>query len=150
MVKITKIGGNSMTDSKTFNLLFECEDCKKRFSVSSEQAPNSLTHKKKFIVNGQSIFLTYYDCPHCGKRHFVQIDDEKSLFDLREVKKMFVKLSVAKLKDKEISQKQLAKFKKARQYLSDYRIKLMKEYTGKSIHNDETDCDFVLRFSISI
>lgn len=61
---------------------------------------------------------------------------------------MFIKLSVARNKGKEIPRKQLVKFKKARQHLSDYRMKLMKEYTGKSIHNDETDSDFVLRFSI--
>ena len=61
---------------------------------------------------------------------------------------MFIKLSVAKREGKEIPQKQLVKFRKARKYLSNYRMKLMKEYTGKSIHNDETDSDFVLRFSV--
>ena len=67
---------------------------------------------------------------------------------LREVSQQFVKLSVAKRKGKTIPQKQSAKFKKARQHLSDYRMNLMKQYTGKLIHDNETDSDFVLRFSV--
>ena len=131
-----------------FNLIFECEDCKQKFPIIQDQAHNSLTHKKEYKSNGQSIFLTYYDCPNCGRRHYVQIDDATSLSRLKEVKNMFIKLSVAKKKGKEIPQKQSAKFKKARQYLSDYRMNLMKEYTGKLIHDNETDSDFVLRFSV--
>ena len=131
-----------------FNLMFVCESCKQEFPVTQDQAPNSLTHKKEFSVNGQSIFLTYYDCPKCGRRHYVQIDDATSLNKLKEVSRQFVKLAVLKKKDKEIPQKQSAKFKKARQDLSDYRMNLMKEYTGKLLHDNETDSDFELRFSV--
>lgn len=137
-----------MENNKGMSLLVECEDCKHKFEITFGEAVNHVTHKKEFNVNGKSIYLTYYDCPSCGRRHYVQIDDAASLSRLNEVKRMFVKLSVAKNKGKEIPQKQLAKFKKARQHLSDYRMNLMKEYTGKSIHNDETDSDFVLRFSV--
>lgn len=126
------------------NFVAECEYCKHRFEVF-----NNINHKKEFIANnGKSIFLTYYDCPECGRRHFVQIDDMASLDKLKEVRTMFVKLSAAKNMGKEIHKKQSAKFKKARQDLSDYRIKLMKEYTGKLIRNNETESEFVLRFSI--
>ncbi len=135
-------------ENKTMSLLVECEDCKHKFEISSGESAGQVNHKKEFNINGKSIFLTYYDCPSCGRRHYVQIDDATSLNKLKEVRAMFVKLSVARTKGKEIPQKQLVKFKKARQHLSDYRMKLMKEYTGKSIHNDETDSDFVLRFSV--
>ena len=131
-----------------FNLIFECEDCKQKFPIIQDKVHNSLTHKKEFNVNGQSIFLTYYDCPSCGRRHYVQIDDATSLSRLKEVKNMFIKLCVANKKGKEIQQKQSAKFKKARQNLSDYRMNLMKENTGKLLHDNETDSDFVLRFSV--
>lgn len=133
-----------------FKLMFECEDCKEKFPITQDQGPNSLTHKKEFDVNGKSIFLTYYDCPSCGRRHFVQIDDKYSLGELMKVKRMFIKLSVMKREGKEISRKQSAKFKKARQHLSDYRTNLMKEYTGKLIRNNETDAgnEMELRFSV--
>lgn len=129
-----------------FNLMFECEVCKTIFPVSSEQAPNSLTHKKEYTVNNKKIFLTYYDCPHCGKRHFVQIDDVNSLQQLTNVKKQFVRFAAAKTKEKEIPKRQSEDFKKARQNLSVYRTNLMKEFTGKII-TDEAGTKYVLRFT---
>ena len=133
-----------MDKDNQMSFMAECENCKHRFKISSV----NVSHKKEFTVNGKSIFLTYYDCPSCGRRHFVQIDDMTSLNKLEEVRRMFIKLSIMKHKGKEISEKQSAKFKKARQHLSDYRMKLMKEYTGKLIRNNETESDFELRFSI--
>lgn len=133
---------------ETMLLLVECEGCKTKFRVSAGEAANAVTHKKEFNVNGRSIFLTYYDCPSCGRRHYVQIDDAVSLNKLKEVSRQFAKLSVLKKKGKDIPQKQSAKFKKARQHLSDYRMNLMKKYTGKLVHDNETDSDFELRFSV--
>lgn len=130
-----------------FKLMFECEDCKKKFPVTQDQGPNSLTHKKEFKSNGQSIFLTYYDCPHCGKRHFVQIDDANSMQELVKVTNQFRSLTVKRQKGKNIPKKQSDKFKKARQHLSDYRMTLMKEFTGKSA-TDEAGVEYVLRFSV--
>ena len=130
-----------------FKLMFECKDCKKKFPVTQDQAPNSLSHKKEFISDGQSIFLTYYDCPYCGKRHFVQIDDTSSMQELVGVTNEFKSLMVKRQKGKTISKKQSDKFKKSRQHLSDYRMNLMKEFTGK-IAVDETGAEYTLRFSI--
>lgn len=130
-----------------FNLIFECEDCKKKFPVTQDQAPNSLTHKKEFVSNGQSIFLTYYDCPHCGKRHFVQIDDTSSLQELVRVTNEFKSLMIKRQRGKTVSKKQSDKFKKSRQHLSDYRMNLMKQFTGK-LATDETGAEYVLRFNI--
>ena len=130
-----------------FKLMFECEDCKQKFPVTQDQASNSLTHKKEYKSNGQSIFLTYYDCPYCGKRHFVQIDDTSSMQELVRVTNEFKSLMVKRQKGKTISKKQSDKFKKSRQHLSDYRMNLMKEFTGK-IAVDETGAEYTLRFSI--
>lgn len=130
-----------------FNLMFECESCKQKFPVSQDQAPNSLTHKKEFTSNGQSIFLTYYDCPLCGKRHFVQIDDKESLQELVRITTEFRALMAKRKKGKKISKSQSEKFKKSRQHLSDYRMNLMKEFTGKAAI-DETGAVNILRFSV--
>ena len=135
-------------ENKTTSLLVECEECKRKFEISSGENSNQVNHKKEFNINGKSIFLTYYDCPKCGRRHFVQIDDEITLEKLKEVKSMFIKLSVMRYKGNNIHKKQLVKFKKAREDLSKHRTLLMKEYTDKSIHDDETDSNFVVRFSV--
>ena len=130
-----------------FKLMLECEDCKKKFPAAQDQASNSITYKKEFFSNGHSIFLTYYDCPHCGKRHFVQIDDTSSLQELSKARSQFVSLAIVKRKGKKISKKQSDKFKKARQHLAEYRMNLMKEFTGKSVI-DEDGNEYILRFSI--
>ena len=136
-----------MLENSSFELMVECEDCKKRFPISSNAAANSITHKKEFKVNGQSIFLTYYDCPHCGKRHFVQIDDTNSMQELARVTTEFVKLNAAMKKGKRISKRQSEKFKESRQHLAEYRMNLMKEFTGKVII-DVSGIPYTLRFSV--
>ena len=150
MDQFPRKGGNQVStiDKETMSLLVECEDCHEKFRVPSGEAVQAVTHKREFVVDGQSIYLTYYDCPKCGRRHYVQIDDKCSLHMLKEVSRQFVRLAVKKKQGKEITRKQSAKFKKARQNLSDYRMDLMKEYTGKLLHDNGTDSDFVLRFSV--
>ncbi len=128
------------------SLLVECEGCKKKFSVSSGDP--TIKHKVETKIEGKSIFLTYYDCHSCGRRHFVQIDDNESLRLLHESKSQFIKLLMAKRKGKAVADKSISKFNKTRKHLSDYRTKLMKDYTGKSIKMDGTDSDIVLRFSV--
>lgn len=133
--------------SDDFNLTFQCECCKKHFPISINEAPNSINHKKEFKINGKSIFLTYYDCPDCKKRHFVQIDDINTIQELTKIKKQFVAFAIARKEGKSISKNQSEKFKKARKNLSSYRTSLMKEFTGKIIV-DENGIEHELRFSV--
>lgn len=127
-------------------ILVECRYCSKKFEVSSGN--EVVQHKKEFKANEQSIFLTYYDCPECGRRHYVQIDTVQTLQELKEVERMFIKLSVTKKKGKQPPQSQSAKFKKAREHLAQNRTNLMKQFTGKLVHDSETDTDIVLEFSV--
>lgn len=137
----------SKVDRETMSLLVECEDCGEKFTISASQAAIQVTHKKEYKVNGRSIFLTYYDCPKCGRRHFAQIDDAKSQQMLREVSVTFVRLAKKRQQDKPIPQKQSEKWKKQKQHLSDYRKKLMAEFTGTTLQ-EETGETFELRFSV--
>lgn len=125
------------------NMMAHCEKCEKMFEVNGENVKN-----REFNINGQSISLTYYDCPTCSHRHFVQIDDTKSKQMLVGVSVTFAKFAAAKKKGKMISKKQSERFKKARQNLSDYRTTLMKEFTGKLVYDSETGTEFELRFSV--
>lgn len=129
-------------------MLVECEDCKQKFEIVSDETENNITHKKEYKIEGQSIFLTYYDCPSCGRRHYVQIDDVTSIGMLEKTKKQFVTLAVAKKKDKKVSQKTISNFKKTRKDLSNYRMNLMKKYSDKTVYDNDSGSYFVLRFSI--
>lgn len=123
----------------------ECQKCNARFVLNN----NIVKYQKEFKVeDGQSIYLTYYDCPSCGRRHWVQIDDSESIRMLREHRKQFIRLSKQKKSGKIISKKQSAKFAKNQEDLSNYRIELMKKITGKRIVNVETGIHYTLEFSV--
>ena len=126
-------------------LLVECKSCKQKFQIGEQ---NTVTHKRKFIMESEVIYLTYYDCPSSGRRHFVQIDNDKTLQQLNDVTSKFKSLSVKRIKDQKISRKQSARFKRAREHLANNRIELMKKYTGKLVHDNQTDSDFELRFLV--
>lgn len=121
-----------------------CQRCKEAFNVSEE----NLVYQKEFMYDGQSIFLTYFDCPKCGRRHFVQIDDQKSKELLERCKRDFVSLSIAKSKGhKVIKNDRKKKFNSERKYLSEFRNKLANEYSGRQVVDLETGNTFVLLFS---
>lgn len=128
------------------SLLVECEDCRDKFEINSKNG--TMHFKRKYEINGQTIFLSYYDCPKCNRRHYAQIDSTKTLNEMREIEHQIAKLAAAKKKGKMVPQKQSAKFKKSREHLTQSRNELMKQYTGKLIHDSETDTDFELRFSV--
>ena len=126
-------------------MVTECKNCNQLFEINSDK---NLKHKKEYRTMGQSIFLTYYDCPSCGSRHFVQIDDEISIRKLNDVKRQFVSLAVANKKGKEVTKKQTAKFKKTRKDLSVYRRKLMERFTNAVVHDYESKATYELKFLI--
>ena len=132
-----------MSSENTLRINAFCEECKERFEVNPQ-----VLKKKEYKYNGESIWVTYYDCPHCGRRHMVQADDVKSKQMLVKVSIMFARLSNTKRKGKTISKKTSDKFKKARNDLSLYRNNLMKELNGKLATDIENGTTVLLRFSV--
>lgn len=132
-----------MSSENTLRINAFCEECKERFEVNSQNL-----NKKEYDYLGKSIWVTYYDCPHCGRRHMVQVDDTKSKQMLVKVSIMFAQLTNAKRKGKMISKKSSDKFKKARSDLSSYRMALAKELNGRMAVDMEGFKSEVLRFSV--
>lgn len=128
------------------SLLVECEECHEKFDVASESY--SMTHKREFKVDRRSIYLTYYDCPKCSRRHFVQIDDEKSLELLEVNKGQFVHNAVIKTRGQKLRKKKIDQYKDVKKHLANYRRELMKEFTGKELYDEEKGSSFELRFSV--
>ncbi len=119
-----------------------CKRCEEKLIL------NDILKNKNFMKDGKSICLTYYDCPKCGERYFVQIDDETSLSMLDSIKKTFVKLAYRKKRGKKIKQKENTKFAEARANLSKYRTGLMNAYTDKTVYDEENGREYVLRFFV--
>lgn len=128
-------------------MLVQCEECKQSFTLSATNG--TMTFYKLYVVkeSGEEIQLSYYDCPHCGKRHFVQIDDEQTKRALEESKRMFVKLAAKRHNYEQIPKKQSDKYKKAQKHLSSLRMALMTKYQGAVIV-DESGSETTLRFSV--
>lgn len=128
------------------SLMVECEECKEKFSIATDTS--SVTYKREFRVEERSIYLTYYDCPKCGKRHFVQIDDEKSLELLKVNEGQFVHNAVLRTRGKKLRKKKIDQYKDVKRRLTNYRGELMKEFTGKELYDEERGSSFELRFSV--
>jgi len=109
---------------------------------------NDILQNKNFMKDGKSIRLTYFDCPKCGERCFVQIDDDTSLAMLDSIKKTFVKLMYRRKQGKKIPKKENSKFTEARANLSMHRANLMKEYTDKTVYDSDNDKEYTLRFFV--
>lgn len=140
---------NEVAPKSKIEFLVECEDCKHHFQISSDEKVGiKVNHKKEFCVDDDVVYLTYYDCPKCHRRHIVQIDDELSLKELKDVSDMFTRLFILKKKNGNVSKKQSAKYKKAIKHLSETRRNLMTKYSGKIVYDPETDSDVELKFSI--
>lgn len=134
-------------------LQVKCTQCNEKFELSTNLiGMNGINHKVEFTYKEESkeekkIYLTYYVCPKCGKKYFVQIDDDTSLKAFKTVSKNFVKLARIK-KNGDVPKKKKQKFNKQRKMLEVYRNNLKTEFTGKVIHDDRTDEEFILVFSI--
>lgn len=126
--------------------LFKCEDCGTNFYLGAEgvEVKYGVPFKTK---EGRSIFVTYYDCPNCDRRHYVQIDDAYSNKMKKETSLMFRKLSKKRLNFKDIPKSQNEKFKKLNKNLEDYRFKLKKEFEGKTIFGIDGK-SFEVHFSV--
>lgn len=117
-----------MENSDGLKLLVECEGCGTVFEASGRNVK-----KREFTSKGQSIYLTYYDCRNCNKRHFVQLDTSETNQLLRELTTMVAKNAGLRKRGLDMSKKQLAKLNKKREYLAQRRTDLMKEFSGQTV-----------------
>lgn len=129
-------------NNKSMTFRVKCEDCTTESLFDQSKVVFNEEHK----FNGKKVFLTYVTCPKCGRRLYVQIDNLQSFEIRKQVTKMMIKASKARIDGKQLPKSQSEKFKKTRTYLNEIRKELMEEYTGKSMHDDDTGQTFELRF----
>ena len=129
-----------------------CTNCNEAFELSNNLiGQNGIHHKVEFTykhegAEDKKLYLTYYTCPKCGKKYFVQVDDETSLKAFKTISKNFVKMAKLKQSGK-VTRKHKLKFNKQRRNIEAYRNKLKTYYVGKTVHDNETDKDFILVLS---
>lgn len=113
----------------------ECSDCKNSFEVTKDKVVFNQPFKAK---DGQTIFLTYYVCPECGRRHYSQIDDKTTSELRKETSKVGAKLFAISSKGKQVPRKQKEKFDREQRRLTLLRTQLVKKYEGETVTDTET------------
>lgn len=129
-----------------FTFAVKCSACEERFMIDQDKV--NLTYRKKIDVKGRSIYLTYYDCPKCGKRHFAQADDDKSLEMLEVNKKQFIHNATLRVGGKKLRKKKVEQYKDSQKHLQGYRMTLMKELEGETVYDSETGMEYRLEFIV--
>lgn len=123
-------------------VVLECMDCKENFEANVNNVKSMMVE-----YEGNKLKIIYVDCPNCGKRHYVQIDnDESSSLMVRNLL-MFKKLSKKKLSGKSIGKTENKTFKGLREKLLDLRTELMKEYEGRIVTDTITGESVTLHFT---
>lgn len=126
-------------------LVIKCSKC--GFANNVTQDSVLIKHKVPVKCDGDTIYLTYFDCKECGNRHYVQVDNDETLEDYNRCYKYMVKLSLSNRKRQPISKKDADRFKNLRAKLNAKRLDLMVKYDGKIIYNDNASS--VLKFTIT-
>lgn len=127
------------------NVKMKCKDCQSVVDITKQQTTFNVPHKTK---DGQTIFLTYFDCPVCKARHYVQVDNRQTSELRKSVSTMAVRAMAARRKGKNIPENQKAKFKKQQDKLKSLRYDLMKKWEGEIVTNTLTGDKIELHFTI--
>lgn len=123
----------------------QCKSCGNKFMISG----NNVTHEKEFKdKDGQTIYITYFDCPKCQDRHYVQVDNNITLKIKKQCLDMFASLAKIKLAKKKVPIQQRNKFNSCRKKLSDKRFELMKQYQDSMVTDTETGAEIHLEFTV--
>lgn len=123
----------------------QCKSCGNKFMISE----NNVTHEKAFKdKDGQTIYITYFDCPNCQDRHYVQVDNNITLKIKKECLEMFASLAKIKIAKKKVPIQQRNRFDSSRKKLSDKRFELMKQYEDSMVTDTETGAEIHINFTV--
>ena len=121
---------------------FICSECKRNFVLN-----NNVVKKLSVIIDGEMIDITYFDC-ECGKRYFVQVDNDETRSILRRIITVVAVISGAKSEGKSVKRKYSARYKVLSGKLKRRRFELMKKYEGKIYFDSEKKENVEIRFSM--
>lgn len=106
-------------------LLTECVKCSEKFLVSNDDIKHVMAKVADEDVKmfyPEEYKLTYYVCPHCGKKHYVQVDSKLTSQLLVRSTRDYVEYAVAKRKGKKtngVNQRNRYMLQKERQKLEE-------------------------------
>ena len=128
---------------KGLEVSFKCIECEESFKAN---ANNVKVMEAEY--DDSKLQIVYVDCPKCNKRHFVQIDDDRTSKLKARNFIMFKRLAKKKLSGKKIGKQENLAFKNLADTLLELRADLMKEYEGRTVTNTLTGEPELIHFTI--
>lgn len=125
--------------SSNLSIKATCTECGHEFHVQMDepsQEQKFLTSQLKsewFTINGKPYRLTWYDCPSCGKRIFVQCDDWRTEKLLKKCIDVTSRMSNKSTHRWDNSKKQSGYLERLRNDLAESRKRAEAEVEGKQI-----------------
>lgn len=118
------------------------EKCKEQFKVN---AMNIKDEKIKVIEDGKQLTVTFYDCPKCGTKHSVQLDDVNTLTILKTLKSLL--RNSCKKKKKALNNKEnFKKINQLREDLKQMRESLNEQYSGKHFISNGEEKELIIKY----
>lgn len=112
-------------------ITIDCQDCNHRFVITK-------TDLKSFKTNmsGQSIKITYCDCPLCLDLNVLQFDNDTTMRMVDGLGKRSMRLGALRSVNEGLYVKELEGAKKLSDDLTVIRKSLMLEVSGKDVYKD--------------
>lgn len=121
-------------------LLTKCDACGRKFIVE----PRMIKQEQEMEGKGEKIYLTYYECPGCGKIYKILLDNNLTLVLKKQYQNQIYKMQLIKsrykgtaLQEKVLKQQDVIN-KKKKKLERAYKI-LEKRYPGDFVYIDETN-----------
>lgn len=121
-----------------------CENCsfKIKLNSSTVETTTFMTH------DGKIVYIIWYKCPECGRKHYIQIDDDNSRRLLEYSKEALKHAMVYNSKNQTPPKKIKQRLEKARKKLSNARLELMKEYNDTIFKDVQSKEEVKICFSL--
>lgn len=125
-------------------VMMECISCGEKVVVGTHNI------KQSWVVRsdtGEHVRMTYFDCPHCSERNFVQGDDAETIKLVEAEAKLMLAAMKQKRFGKTLHKKQSEKRKQIEKDLAYSRKLLMDSLVGQCIIDCESKESYTVSFN---
>lgn len=131
---------------------FSCSKCNEVFTLSE------LNVKKKFAFEKETkmkLLVTYVECPNCGNKSYVQLDNDTTLEVVRELTGLMKKKIIAEKKGHDLKRKDNRRALELNKILNEARKNLLVLFNGKEMRlaeyyrkNAVENLDFIFKLEV--
>lgn len=113
-------------------------------SCGNEVAVGTHNIKKSMFIptDGEYLWMTYFECPECSRRNFVQVDNMDTNALVEADTKLVIRAMKQKRLGKTLHRKQSERHKQIERDLAESRKALMLSVSGKMV----IDCETMVRY----